>query len=61
MSMTSRPWARTPEVNAATSSGPDGRMSRATISREVPGDSSAAKRANAAPMRRQSVASIWSG
>ena len=29
MSMTSAPWASTPSVKAATSSGPDGRMSRA--------------------------------
>ena len=28
--MTSTPWASTPSVKAATSSGPDGRMSRAT-------------------------------
>ena len=44
---------------AAASASPLGRMSRATSTREAP--SSAAKRAKAAPTRRATSSSIWSG
>src|SRR5690242_4408052 len=55
-STTSTPCERTPSANAPASSGPSGRMSRATSTVGAP-----AKRANAAPTARHNGPSIWSG
>ena len=55
-SVTSTPSARTPSENAAESSTPDSRMSRATRISGAP-----AKRAMARPMARHMSASSWSG